>query len=152
MRAAAYHGPRDLRVAQALLRARLPARQDPPVEEVLQLTEGPDRLPVGVTGAADMFSVFIRQSLIQLHTPDAMRGRVGAASTLAISASNELGEARSGFSAALIGPVTATVGGGILAVVVTLIWAVRFPALRHARTFDPPEPPPDGPPVVAGGV
>jgi hypothetical protein len=54
---------------------------------------------LALLGAADMFSVYIRQSLIQLHTPDEMRGRVGAASTLAISASNELGEARAGFSA-----------------------------------------------------
>jgi hypothetical protein len=107
---------------------------------------------LAVLGAADMFSVFIRQSLIQLHTPDAMRGRVAAASTLAISASNELGEARGGFVAALIGPVAATVGGGVAAIVVTLVWAIWFPALRHARTFDPPEPPPERPPVVAGGA
>ena len=64
---------------------------------------------LALLGAADMFSVYIRQSLIQLHTPDEMRGRVAAASTLAISASNELGETRSGFTAALLGPVTATV-------------------------------------------
>ncbi len=67
-------------------------------------------------GAADMFSVYIRQSLIQLHTPDEMRGRVAAVSTLAISASNELGETRSGFTAALLGPVAATVAGGIAAI------------------------------------
>ena len=107
---------------------------------------------LALLGAADMFSVFVRQSLIQLHTPDAMRGRVGAASTLAISASNELGEARSGFGAALIGPVTATVAGGIAAVVITLIWAKIFPELRNARTFDPPDPAPVRPPVVSGGV
>ena len=107
---------------------------------------------LALLGAADMFSVYIRQSLIQLHTPDEMRGRVGAASTLAISASNELGEARSGFSAALMGPVTATVAGGVAAIVVTLIWARIFPELRHARTFDPPQPPPERPPVAAGGV
>jgi hypothetical protein len=79
-----------------------------------------------------MFSVYIRQSLIQLHTPDEMRGRVAAASTLAISASNELGETRSGFSAALLGPVTATVAGGIAAIGVTLVWAYLFPELRRA--------------------
>ncbi|MBA2467506.1 MAG: MFS transporter [Sphingomonas sp.] len=109
-------------------------------------------LMLALLGAADMFSVYIRQSLIQLHTPDAMRGRVGAASTLAISASNELGEARSGFSAALVGPVTATVAGGIAAIVITLAWSRLFPALREARTFDLPEPAPEKAPVTAGGV
>jgi MFS family permease len=105
-----------------------------------------------VLGGADMFSVYIRQSLIQLHTPDEMRGRVGAASTLAISASNELGEARAGFAAALIGPVAATVAGGIAAIVVTLLWARWFPELRRARNFDLPEPAPEQAPAVASGV
>jgi len=103
-------------------------------------------------GAADMFSVYIRQSLIQLHTPDEMRGRVGAVSTLAISASNELGEARSGFTAALMGPITATVVGGIAAIGVTLLWAHLFPELRRARTFDLPEQPPESAPAVPSGV
>jgi len=107
---------------------------------------------LALLGAADMFSVFIRQSLIQLHTPDEMRGRVGAASTLAISASNELGEARSGFVAALVGPVAATVGGGLAAVAVTLVWAYWFPELRRARTFELPEPPPEKAPVTAGNA
>jgi MFS family permease len=107
---------------------------------------------LALLGSADMFSVYIRQSLIQLHTPDEMRGRVGAASTLAISASNELGEARSGFTAALLGPVTATVAGGVAAIVVTAIWAQLFPELRRARTFELPDPPPEKPPVVAGGA
>lgn len=92
-----------------------------------------------VLGAADMVSVYIRQSLIQLHTPDEMRGRVGAVSTLFISGSNELGEAESGFLAGLIGPVAAVVAGGIGAVLVTIAWARIFPELRRARTFDPPE-------------
>jgi MFS family permease len=103
-------------------------------------------------GGADMFSVYIRQSLIQLHTPDAMRGRVSAASTLAISASNELGETRSGFTAALIGPVAATVAGGIAAILVTLAWARWFPELRRARTFEPPDEPPPQDAVIAGGA
>ncbi|HET9459733.1 MAG TPA: MFS transporter [Sphingomicrobium sp.] len=107
---------------------------------------------LGLLGAADMFSVYIRQSLIQLHTPDAMRGRVSAASTLAISASNELGETRSGFTAALLGPVAATVGGGIAAVAVTLLWAGLFPELRRARTFEPPKEPPPQEAVIAGGA
>jgi hypothetical protein len=105
-----------------------------------------------VLGAADMFSVYIRQSLIQLHTPDQMRGRVGAVSTLAISASNELGETRSGFTAALLGPVVATAGGGIAAIAVTLLWAGLFPELRRARTFEVPEEPPPQDAVVAGGA
>jgi MFS family permease len=92
-----------------------------------------------VVGSADMFSVFVRQSLIQLYTPDAMRGRVGAVSQLTISASNELGEAESGFLAAAIGPVAAVVGGGIGAILVTLLWAKWFPELRLARSFDPPD-------------
>jgi MFS family permease len=107
---------------------------------------------LALLGAADMFSVYIRQSLIQLHTPDAMRGRVAAASTLAISASNELGEARGGFAAAWLGPVAATAGGGIAAVLVTLAWAAWFPELRRARTFEPPDEPPPEATVVAGGV
>jgi MFS family permease len=94
---------------------------------------------LALLGAADMFSVYVRQSLIQLYTPDAMRGRVGAVSSLFISASNELGEAESGFLAALIGPVAAVVAGGVGAVGVTLLWAKWFPELRRARGFDPPE-------------
>jgi len=90
-------------------------------------------------GAADMLSVYVRQSLIQIYTPDAMRGRVGAVSTLFISASNELGEAESGFLAALVGPVVGVVGGGIGAILVVGLWAWRFPELRLARSFDPPE-------------
>ena len=103
-------------------------------------------------GAADMFSVYIRQSLIQLHTPDEMRGRVGAVSTLAISASNELGEARGGFTAALLGPVAATVAGGVAAIIVTILWAGLFPELRRARTFELPEPLPEEADVVSSGV
>ena len=94
-----------------------------------------------VIGAADMVSVYVRQSLIQLYTPDDMRGRVGAVSTLFVSGSNELGEAESGFLAALIGPIAAVVAGGIGAVLVTVLWARWFPELRRARTFDPPEQP-----------
>ena len=91
-----------------------------------------------VLGAADMLSVFVRQSLIQISTPDAMRGRVAAVSSLFVSASNELGEAESGFLAALVGPVTAVVAGGLGAVGIAILWARLFPMLRHARTFDGP--------------
>jgi MFS family permease len=90
-------------------------------------------------GSADMFSVFVRQSLIQLHTPDEMRGRVSSVSMMTISASNELGEAESGFLAALIGPVAAVILGGAGAIVITLLWSRLFPELRNARSFDPPD-------------
>ncbi|MES2172929.1 MAG: MFS transporter [Pseudomonadota bacterium] len=92
-----------------------------------------------VLGGADMVSVFVRQSLVQLHTPDAMRGRVSSLSQLTISASNELGEAESGFLAALVGPVAAVIGGGVGAILITLYWARLFPELRLARSFDPPD-------------
>ena len=91
-----------------------------------------------VAGAADMVSVYVRTSLIQLHTPDAMRGRVSAVSQMTISASNELGEAESGLLASLLGPVGAVVVGGVGALVITLGWSRLFPELRRARTFDPP--------------
>ena len=90
-------------------------------------------------GAADMFSVYVRQSLIQLYTPDEMRGRVGAVSLLFISASNELGEAESGFLGALIGPVASVIAGGFGAIAVVLFWAWWFPELRLARRFEPPD-------------
>ena len=89
-------------------------------------------------GVGDMVSVFVRQSLVQIYTPDAMRGRVGAVSTLFISGSNELGEAESGLIASLIGPVAAVIVGGFGALAVTILWARWFPELRRARTFDPP--------------
>lgn len=92
-----------------------------------------------VWGAADMVSVFVRQSLVQIHTPDEMRGRVSSVSQLTISASNELGEAESGFLAALIGPVSAVILGGIGAITVTLLWSRLYPELRLARSFDPPD-------------
>ena len=92
-----------------------------------------------VAGGADMVSVYVRTSLIQLHTPDAMRGRVSAVSQLTISASNELGEAESGLMASLLGPVGAVVVGGVGAIGITLAWAWLFPELKRARTFDPPD-------------
>jgi hypothetical protein len=94
---------------------------------------------LGVLGAADMFSVYVRQSLIQLYTPDSMRGRVGAVSSLFISASNELGETESGFLGALIGPVASVIAGGLGAIGVVVLWAWWFPELRLAKTFEPPD-------------
>ncbi|MBK8630874.1 MAG: MFS transporter [Sphingomonadales bacterium] len=92
---------------------------------------------LALLGAADMLSVYVRGSLVQLNTPDAMRGRVSAVSGLAISASNELGEVQSGAAAALLGPVGAVVFGGVGAIFVTGLWAWLFPELRNARTFEP---------------
>ena len=83
-------------------------------------------------GGADMVSVFIRQSLVQIATPDRMRGRASAVSTLFIGASNELGEFESGLAARLLGPVTAVASGGAGAMAVTAIWAWFFPRLRKA--------------------
>lgn len=101
-------------------------------------------LPVAVAslvvlGAADMVSVYVRASLIQLHTPDAMRGRVSAVSLLFIAASNELGEFRAGTLAAVIGAVPATVLGGVAALAVTGLWAWWFPELRRVDRLEVPE-------------
>ncbi len=96
-------------------------------------------LCLGLLGAADMFSVYVRQSLIQLYTPDGMRGRVGAVSSLFISASNELGEAESGFLGALIGPVPAVIAGGLGAILIVFLWSWWFPELRLAKSFDEPD-------------
>jgi MFS family permease len=95
---------------------------------------------LAILGAADMVSVFIRQSLIQIHTPNEMRGRVGAVSSLFISGSNELGEAESGLIASLIGAVPGVVLGGLGAILVTFACAWFFPELRRARDFTPPTP------------
>lgn len=104
---------------------------------------------LALCGAADMFGVYVRSSLIQLHTPDDKRGRVNAVSQMTISASNELGDALSGGLAVLFGPIAAIVAGGAGAIVVTGIWSRLFPQLGAAKTFDPPDdldpdPLPDG--------
>ncbi|GAO55891.1 permeases of the major facilitator superfamily [Novosphingobium sp. MD-1] len=88
-------------------------------------------------GMGDMISVFIRNTLVQLNTPDEVRGRVSAISGLAISASNELGEMQSGIAAALLGATGAVVFGGAGAIAITALWAVLFPELKNARTFAP---------------
>jgi len=99
---------------------------------------------LALLGAADMVSVFIRSSLVQLNTPDSMRGRVSSISGLAISASNELGEMQSGLAAAILGATGAVAFGGAGAIFITLMWAWLFPEIRNAKTFssryldDPP--------------
>lgn len=81
-------------------------------------------------GASDVFSVVIRQTLVQSDTPDTMRGRVAAVNSLFIGASNELGEFESGATAALFGLVPAILLGGVGTVVVSVSWALIFPQLR----------------------
>ncbi|HQY43393.1 MAG TPA: MFS transporter [Paracoccaceae bacterium] len=92
-------------------------------------------------GAADMISVYVRQTLVQIVTPDHMRGRVSSVSGLFISGSNELGEFESGVAARLLGPVGAAIFGGIGTIIVTGLWAKWFPDLRRADRLDmaPPE-------------
>src|SRR5579883_1439551 len=85
---------------------------------------------LAVSGAADQVSVYIRAALVQFATPDAMRGRVSAVSTLFISASNELGGFESGVTAALFGTVPAVVLGGLGTLAVVAIWMRAFPPLR----------------------
>jgi MFS family permease len=91
---------------------------------------------LAVLGGADMVSVFTRQSLVQIATPDRMRGRVSAVSTLFIGASNELGEFESGVVARQLGPVGAVAFGGAGALVITALWAWLFPPLRTADRLE----------------
>jgi MFS family permease len=93
-------------------------------------------LALVVLGAADMVSVVIRLSLVQLATPDAMRGRVGAVNYLFINASSQLGEFESGVAAALLGAVPAAVLGGIGTIAVALIWMKLFPTLRNVERLE----------------
>ncbi len=89
-------------------------------------------------GAADMASVYVRETLIALWTPDEVRGRVNAVNMVFIGASNELGEFRAGTMAHLIGPVPAVVFGGVGTLAVAVIWALGFPQLRKIDNLDMP--------------
>jgi MFS family permease len=89
-----------------------------------------------VMGAADTVSVVIRHSLVQLRTPDAMRGRVGAVNFLFINTSNQLGEFESGMTAALFGTVPAAVLGGLGTIGVALLWMRLFPELRRVERLE----------------
>ena len=84
-----------------------------------------------VMGAADMISVYVRTTLTQLATPDAMRGRVSAVNRFFVGASNELGEFESGLTAAWFGTVPAVVIGGIGTISIVAIWFWLFPSLRE---------------------
>jgi MFS family permease len=90
-----------------------------------------------ILGIGDMISVFIRALLVQLQTPDQIRGRVSAVTSVFIGASNELGEFESGTTAAWFGLVPAIVIGGVATIIVTILWArVFFPALWRMQTFE----------------
>ena len=91
---------------------------------------------LAVMGAADTISVVIRTSLVQLRTPDEMRGRVGAVNYLFVNASNQLGEFESGMTAALFGTVPAAVLGGVGTILVALIWMRAFPSLRRVERLE----------------
>lgn len=91
---------------------------------------------LALLGAADMVSVYIRETLIQLWTPDRLRGRVNAVNMVFVGASNELGEFRAGMMAAAIGTVPAVLFGGVGAIAVAVGWGFLFPQLRKARHLD----------------
>ncbi len=96
-------------------------------------------LMLAISGAADMVSVVIRQSLVQLETPDAMRGRVSAVNSVFIGASNQLGEFESGVTAALLGPVGSVLLGGLGSMAIAALWVRWFPALaRRDRLVETP--------------
>jgi MFS family permease len=95
---------------------------------------------LAVRGAADMISVYVRQSLIQLATPDAMRGRVSSVSYVFISASNELGEFEAGVAARLLGPIGAVVLGGVVSIGAALGWPRLFPQLAETDRFEDASP------------
>lgn len=92
---------------------------------------------LAVSGAADMVSVVVRQTLVQLETPDAMRGRVSAVNSVFIGASNQLGEFESGATAALLGPVGSVVLGGLGTLLVAGLWLRLFPTLAQRDALVP---------------
>lgn len=91
---------------------------------------------LAVYGASDMVSVYIRLTLVQIATPDAMRGRVSAVNAVSINASNELGDFRAGVAAAAIGAVPAVLAGGLATLAVTALWARLFPEMRRVDRLD----------------
>ncbi|MCH4023513.1 MAG: MFS transporter [Acetobacter sp.] len=93
-------------------------------------------LALAILGAADVISVMVRGTLVQLRTPDAMRGRVSAVNMLFIGSSNQLGEFESGMLAAAIGTVPSVVAGGVGTLLVTLLWMKIFPDLRRLDRLD----------------
>jgi MFS family permease len=90
-----------------------------------------------VLGAADVTSVVVRSSLVQIETPDEMRGRVSAVNSLFIGTSNQLGEFESGVTASWFGIIPATIVGGVGSIIIALIWMGLFPGLRKLESIEP---------------
>ncbi len=90
-----------------------------------------------LVGASDMVSVVVRGTLVQIATPDAVRGRVNAVDMIFIGASNELGEFESGLTAHWFGTVPAVILGGVGTLIVVALWAWLFPELRNADKLTP---------------
>jgi hypothetical protein len=88
-----------------------------------------------ILGASDVISVVIRSTLVQLETPDNMRGRVSSVNMIFIGTSNQLGEFESGITASLFGTVPATLIGGIGTITVVFLWMRLFPSLLHISKF-----------------
>jgi predicted MFS family arabinose efflux permease len=94
---------------------------------------------LAIAGAADMVSVVMRHTLVQLNTPDDMRGRVSAVSLIFVGASNELGEFESGLAANALGVVPSVVFGGVATLAVVLLWSRLFPSLRRVDRLNEPD-------------
>jgi MFS family permease len=92
-------------------------------------------LALVLLGGFDMVSMVIRSTLVQMETPDSMRGRVGAINSIFVNTSNQLGAFESGMLAACIGAVPAVVLGGVGTLIVTALWMRWFPGLRHRQTL-----------------
>jgi MFS family permease len=105
-----------------------------------------------VVGAADMLSVVIRHTMVQLAAPDAIRGRVTAVFGLFTGASNQLGQFESGVTAAWFGPVGSVVLGSLVTIAVVAYWALRFPVLRRADRLVPADTPMDTPREAMPGL
>jgi MFS family permease len=93
-------------------------------------------IALATLGASDVISVVVRMSLVQLQTPDDMRGRVGAINSLFIGTSNQLGEFESGMTAGLFGAVPAVLIGGVGTIAVALLWMRLFPGLRATKSLE----------------
>jgi MFS family permease len=91
-----------------------------------------------VLGAADMVSVVVRQTIVPLHTPDEMRGRVNAVSSLFVGTSNQLGDFRAGAMAAAFGAVASVLIGGIGTLLIVALWIRLFPQLLRVDKLDAP--------------